>query len=433
MVRRLSTNTLYYMPNATGPPPATVIVPQLETLLSIEGTSDPTGHTGSVTGIKLQGLTFTHSLTTFLGEYEVPSGGDWSMHRGGGVFATGSEGLRVEACHFDRLGGNALMISEYARDTTITDSEFSWIGDSGISQMGSVKYDRSGNRSPESNDLMDATDGMHPEGTRVQGCVFREIGVYGKQVSGFASALGYNTVINGSIFFNGPRAGINWNDGMGGGNSITQNLLFNWVRETSDHGNFNSWDRLPFITSSTGKASTDVNVNNMAHNFVISNYASTWPLDHDDGSCYYHDTYNFLVWAGAKNFLGQAKVSAHNVYVNVEANGMGACAVDDSPWMSKDGKPLRADVYANNTCITASGNMYHYSRCDPEKVPITTDNSYGNTFLTGNKSTLGFSCGKDKHFTLAAYQAAGYEKASVQGSIPSATEIAKLGRKVLGI
>jgi hypothetical protein len=27
---------------------------------------------------------------------------------------------------------------------------------------------------------------------------------------------------------------------QGGGNSITNNLMFNWVRETSDHGNFNS-------------------------------------------------------------------------------------------------------------------------------------------------------------------------------------------------
>ena len=30
--------------------------------------------------------------------------------------------------------------------------------------------------------------------------------------------------------------GLLRNDGMGGGNSITQNLMFNWVRETSDHG-----------------------------------------------------------------------------------------------------------------------------------------------------------------------------------------------------
>ena len=70
-------------------------------------------------------------------------------------------------------------------------------------------------------------------------------------------------------------------------------------------GNFNSWDRLPFLTTSTGAASTDVLPTRMTSNFVISNYASTWPLDHDDGSCFYHDTRNFLVWAGAKNFLGQ--------------------------------------------------------------------------------------------------------------------------------
>ena len=45
--------------------------------------------------------------------------------------------------------------------------------------------------------------------------------------------------------------------------------------------NFNSWDRLPFVTESTGKASTDVLPTAMTHNFVISNYASTWPRKSD--------------------------------------------------------------------------------------------------------------------------------------------------------
>ena len=39
------------------------------------------------------------------------------------------------------------------------------------------------------------------------------------------------------------RAGININDGFGGGNELVSNLLFNQVRETYDHGPFNSWDR----------------------------------------------------------------------------------------------------------------------------------------------------------------------------------------------
>ena len=31
-----------------------------------------------------------------------------------------------------------------------------------------------------------------------------------------------------------------------------------------------------------------------------NNYHSTWPIDHDDGSCYYHDHHNFLIYGGAK-------------------------------------------------------------------------------------------------------------------------------------
>ena len=198
----------------TGAPPSTVVVPRLKTLIEINGgapsaDSTPRAASAIVAGVKLQGFTLTHSLTTYLDEYEVPSGGDWSMHRGGAVFATGVSGLTVERVHFTQLGGNAVMLSEYARETTFHSCEFSWIGDSGISQLGSVKFDRTHDKSPESTDLLDGTDGEHPHGTTVQGCVFREIGVYGKQVSAFASALAYGASINGSIFFNGPRAGIN--------------------------------------------------------------------------------------------------------------------------------------------------------------------------------------------------------------------------------
>ena len=54
--------------------------------------------------------------------------------------------------------------------------------------------------------------------------------------------------IERNVMFNGPRAGINFNDGFGGGHFMENNLLFNWVRETKDHGPFNSWDRQPYLT-----------------------------------------------------------------------------------------------------------------------------------------------------------------------------------------
>ena len=44
------------------------------------------------------------------------------------------------------------------------------------------------------------------------------------------------SVIRGNVFFNGPRAGINANDGFGGGDEISHNLVFSTCRESGDHG-----------------------------------------------------------------------------------------------------------------------------------------------------------------------------------------------------
>lgn len=37
--------------------------------------------------------------------------------------------------------------------------------------------------------------------------------------------------VSGNLFYNGPRAGINMNDGFGGGNSLQSNLIFNQCRQ----------------------------------------------------------------------------------------------------------------------------------------------------------------------------------------------------------
>ena len=253
--------------------------------------------------------------------------------------------------------------------------------------------------------------------------------MYGKQVSAFASNLACKETVASNVMYNGPRALVNWNDGMGGGNNISDNLMFNCVRETSDHGCFNSWDRVPFITNATGTVGTDVLPTVMQHNFIISNYRSTWPIDHDDCSCYYHDTGNFCVYAGAKNFLGMSKVTAGNVYVDVDLNGMKACAVDDSPW-SAGGSD--ADVYANNTCITGSGAMYHDSRCQTADLKDTVDNSFGNRFLSDDPARVGFACG-GATLTLAEFQAKGFEKGSTAGPRPPVADVIAMGEAVLGM
>ena len=41
------------------------------------------------------------------------------------------------------------------------------------------------------------------------------------------------TNISHTVIFNGPRAGVLWNDGMGGSNNLEHSLFFNLVRETT--------------------------------------------------------------------------------------------------------------------------------------------------------------------------------------------------------
>ena len=133
-------------------------------------------------------------------------------------------------------------------------------------------------------------------------------------------ALACQTELIGNVFFNGPRTGINFNDGFGGGNYLMNNLIFNHVRETGDHGPFNSWDRLPYLTKvKNGTASLNPALSNLTRDFFINNYHSMWPIDHDDGSCYYLDTYNYLVYGGYKNYLGHSKTVQNNVYVYPDA------------------------------------------------------------------------------------------------------------------
>ena len=87
-------------------------------------------------------------------------------------------------------------------------------------------------------------------------------------------------------------------DGFGGGDEITENLLLNTCRESSDHGPWNSWDRVPYITTlRTGQPSIIPADRRIHHNFVVGNYNSQATIDTDDGSAYYQTYENFLAYA----------------------------------------------------------------------------------------------------------------------------------------
>ena len=416
---------IYLYPNGTDIP-TSGIGTLLRTLFNIEGSMD-----NPVYNITLMNITFTQTEPTYFESYEVPSGGDWSIHRGGAVFVEGVDGFTVQKCRFDSTGGNALFLSNYIRNAIVEDSEFRYTGDSAIAAVGSV-------------DLIDGTNGNQPRGINIAGNLVHEIGIYGKQVSAFMQALACQSEIVANVFFNGPRAGINFNDGLGGGNRVENNLIFNMVRETNDHGPFNSWDRLPYITTVKDghTPSLDPATSTITRNFLINNYHSTWPLDHDDGSCYYEDTYNYLVYGGYKNFLGHSKTVMYNVYVYPDANihtptdgysylSKPFCANHDGA--SKGDLPSGWDeVWANNTCIIGNPNVYEFGTCNPTGdlkglIPLT----YNNTFYAPNKD-IHIHCG-NRDLTLEQFQSMGYDKGSVVNDIVDTETIIEWGKHLLNI
>ena len=416
---------LYLYPNGTAP--ASGIGTALKRLFNIQGSMDM-----PVRNITFMNITFTHTQSTFFDLYEVPSGGDWSIHRGGAVFAEGVDGLRIDSCRFDSPGGNGLFLSNYIRHAVVNNSEFVRSGDSAIASVGST-------------DLIDGTDGNQPRGNVITSNVMHEVGIFGKQTSAYIQALSAKTVLMGNVFFNGPRAGINFNDGFGGGNSLVLNLGFNMVRETGDHGPFNSWDRQPYLTkvNDGSTPSLEPAVSNLTQNFLINNYHSTWPIDHDDGSCYYYDSYNYLVYGGYKNYLGHTKIVRYNYYVypdashSLENKNVGAffsepfCANSDGS-STGDLPSGWGEVWSNNSCVIGNPNIYKFGSCDPNKplkgiVPFTANNQ----FFAPNKDIY-IKC-KDKQFSLSDYQKLGYDVGSTVSDVPDTSTIIQAGKNLLGI
>ena len=82
--------------------------------------------------------------------------------------------------------------------------------------------------------------------------------------------------------------------GFGGGSLVSENLMFNSCRESSDHGVFNSWDRQVYCTDidqdydpsapANFKRKCIKQYDEIRNNFFVGNYhANRGGVDNDDG------------------------------------------------------------------------------------------------------------------------------------------------------
>jgi Right handed beta helix region len=276
-----ATNLLYLYPNATDDDPTglnDLRFALLDTLIDMRGATD----------ITISNLGFRDAAPTYMGDWSVPSGGDWALHRGGAIFMEDVDNITIRDCTFRRLDGNAVFLSRRTRNVAIRRSIFEWLGENAIALWGQT-------------DGYNATKREFPIGTIIEGNVMRELGIYQKQSSGVAHNKAAKTTIRNNLMFNMPRAAINFNDMVGGGDVVERNLIFNTCRESGDHGPINSWDRQPFLTDiRDGTHSFVPERRVIAYNLIFANYGAAQGVDNDDGSSWYHEHHN--VWYNSDGF-----------------------------------------------------------------------------------------------------------------------------------
>ncbi|KAH8069413.1 hypothetical protein JL721_5975 [Aureococcus anophagefferens] len=118
-----------------------------------------------------------------------------------------------------------------------------------------------------------------------------------------ASITRRSTTISSSVFFNGPRSAINFNDGFGGGNVVDRNAIWNVCRQSGDHGPINSWDRQAYDAAPRPAAAGPLPTV-ISRNAIIANYGGSQGVDNDDGSSWYDIFDNFFSARASRTTTG---------------------------------------------------------------------------------------------------------------------------------
>lgn len=313
-----------------------------------------------VANVTISNLGFRDTASTYMSTWSVPSGGDWSIHRGGAIYMEDVSNVRIQNCVFSRLDGNAIFLSRRTRNVMIFRNHFQWIGESAIALWGDT-------------DGYNATARTFPLNTRIEGNVMSELGIYQKQSSSVFISKAALTTIRNNVMFNIARAAINFNDMVGGGDVIDRNVIFNTCRESGDHGPINSWDRQPFLTDLLdGFTPSFVPIRRIiSYNLIFANYGANQGIDNDDGSSWFHAYRNVMYWSNGfkMDYGGHDSIFEDNLVIGYPNKQV---CIGFGSFFEGHGHIVR-----RNICLAGIGNeaMIQLETCKSNHA-ILQDNKY---------------------------------------------------------
>ncbi|WP_299584711.1 right-handed parallel beta-helix repeat-containing protein, partial [uncultured Sunxiuqinia sp.] len=246
-----ATEQLYfYPPEGLDVNKAQLEVPETACIVKMEGTEEK-----PVKYITFSSIDFEKTRSTWYKTTEHLPVGDYVINRGAVVFMEGTEHCEIADCNFQQIGGNAIMLSNYNRNSKITGNRLENIQANGIVLVGSRDAMRD---SPWCNvldsiatkdltkewgyklsykvweepfrDKQQSTDTIpgpktenYPRFCLVENNLITRIGELEKQAAGILVSMSAENTLNHNSIYDLPRAGICFNDGCWGGNIVENN------------------------------------------------------------------------------------------------------------------------------------------------------------------------------------------------------------------
>jgi hypothetical protein len=325
----LKTHTLYYYPPAgLDLRKATVEATRLRSLVEFRA-----DEAKPVRFVTLRGLTFRQAARTVMDTKEPLMRSDWAIYRGGAIFFEGAKDCTLEDCVLDQVGGNAVFVNNYNRRLTFRGCRIAKAGATGICFVGDPQAARNPlfnyNQVNKLEDI-DRTPGPknnnYPADCLVDDSLIYLTGRVEKQTAGVQIQLAQGITIRHCSIYDMPRAGINIGDGCWGGHVVEFCDVFDTVKETGDHGSFNSWGRdrywRPGIAEVNAwvKQAPELPRLDAIKPVILRNNRwrcdHGWDIDLDDGSSFYIIANNLCLRGGIKNREGYGRIVENNIIVN---------------------------------------------------------------------------------------------------------------------
>ncbi|MEI8235273.1 MAG: glycoside hydrolase N-terminal domain-containing protein [Verrucomicrobiota bacterium] len=340
---------LYFMPPA-GVDPAQALVEgvRLRCLVEFRGTPQQ-----PVKNVRLQGLTFRHAARTFMDTREPVLRSDWMIYRGGAVLFNGAEDCALEDCLLDQVGGNAVFVNNYNRRVTVRGCQIARAGASGVAFIGDTNAVRNALLNCKQRELyerLDRTPGPktdnYPADCLVDDCLIWQSGRVEKQSAPVEIDMAQGITVRHCSLYDVPRAGVNIGDGCWGGHVVEFCDIFDTVRESGDHGAFNSWGRDRYWALNGAPAAElpqlarldAVRPNVLRNNRWRCDHG--WDVDLDDGSSNYEIYNNLFLNRGLKLREGYHRRVWNNIAVNN--------SLHPHLWFERSG-----DIVTNNIWMSA--------------------------------------------------------------------------------